>query len=345
MDSHIDKDEAMDDLLVKYLLKEATPEESSLAENWIAASPDHHRYYEGLKQVWQTSRQEGVTDSPDTQKAWRRFQREVITTGNRTIPVQTIRTPDMPSRTVTMKRLFAAAAVLLVLITGGWLLYHQLRLSPGQLYSVISQDQIRTVTLSDGTVITLNKHSKLDYPIKFSSKNRTVGLQGEAFFNVAQQTDRPFIVQVNNLTVTVLGTSFNIDEKHGSTEVIVETGRVKVTDRRSSVQLSAHEKIMVHQGNGTLKKVPVSGQLYDYYRTGLFVCHKTPLRELLSTLGEVYDVPVVIADSSLGTLPLTTTFHRDQPLDTILSIISQTFNQVNFRRQGEEIILTRSAHP
>jgi ferric-dicitrate binding protein FerR (iron transport regulator) len=263
MDSHIDKDEAMDDLLVKYLLKEATPEESSLAENWIAASPDHHRYYEGLKQVWQTSRQEGVTDSPDTQEAWRRFQREVITTGNRTIPVQTIRTPDMPSRTVTMKRLFAAAAVLLVLITGGWLLYHQLRLSPGQLYSVISQDQIRTVTLSDGTVITLNKHSKLDYPIKFSSKHRTVRLQGEAFFNVAQQTDRPFIVQVNNLTVTVLGTSFNIDEKHGSTEVIVETGRVKVTDRRSSVQLSAHEKIMVHQGNGTLKKVPVSGQLYD----------------------------------------------------------------------------------
>jgi ferric-dicitrate binding protein FerR (iron transport regulator) len=251
----------------------------------------------------------------------------------------------MPSRTVTMKRLFAAAAVLLVLITGGWLLYHQLRLSPGQLYSVISQDQIRTVTLSDGTVITLNKHSKLDYPIKFSSKHRTVRLQGEAFFNVAQQTDRPFIVQVNNLTVTVLGTSFNIDEKHGSTEVIVETGRVKVTDRRSSVQLSAHEKIMVHQGNGTLKKVPVSGQLYDYYRTGLFVCHKTPLRELLSTLGEVYDVPVVIADSSLGDLPLTTTFHRDQPLDTILSIISQTFNQVNFRRQGEEIILTRSAHP
>src|SRR6185295_8602769 len=72
-------------------------------------------------------------------------------------------------------------------------------------------------TLSDGSVITLNKRSTITYPSKFKGNTRAIALKGEAFFNVAPDQKKPFIISVNDEQETVVGTSFNIKSENGNT--------------------------------------------------------------------------------------------------------------------------------
>ena len=109
-------------------------------------------------------------------------------------------------------------------------------------------------TLSDGSVITLNKRSSITYPSKFKGNTRAIALKGEAFFNVAPDKKKPFIISVNDVQVTVVGTSFNIKSENGNTEVVVETGIVRVTRSGKTVELNAGEKVVIAQSDSTRLK-------------------------------------------------------------------------------------------
>src|SRR4030095_12734248 len=149
-------------------------------------------------------------------------------------------------------------------------------------------------TLSDGSVITLNKKSTITYPSKFKGNTRAIALKGEAFFNVARDKKKPFIISVNDVQVTVVGTSFNIKSENGNTEVVVETGIVRVTKFGKTVELIAGEKTIMHANDSNATKEKVTDKLYNYYRSKLFVCEGTPLWKLVQVINEAYDVNIVI---------------------------------------------------
>ncbi len=98
-----------------------------------------------------------------------------------------------------------------------------------QMTSSTSWGQKRTITLSDGTVVRLNAGSILEYPEVFDADLRKVSLTGEAFFDVAEELNRPFTIHTASLQTTVLGTSFNLNAYQPSkTSVALLTGKVRV---------------------------------------------------------------------------------------------------------------------
>ena len=202
---------------------------------------------------------------------------------------------------------------------------------------VQSQNQIVPDTLPDGSIVTLNKHSALSYPGKFKGGNRSISLQGEAFFQVTPDKSKPFIVKVNDVTVRVVGTSFNIKSINGNTEVIVETGIVQVIRKNQRVDLHANDKLLVKSSDSLLEKQKETGTLYNYYRTKQFECDNTPLWKLVEILNQAHDANIVIANDKLRNLPLTTTFNNES-LDNILEVIRQTF-KIAVVRSGDTIIL------
>ncbi|GAA4317377.1 FecR domain-containing protein [Compostibacter hankyongensis] len=323
-----DTHNAMDDLLVKYLLEEASSAERGEVEQWIRADAGHQRYFEHFRLIWETSRQLSVPGAPDEEEAWQRFRSRMA---------QQRFSRPAPVRLLRRSMLLRVAATLLLVLAGGWLLYRLLHRPVPQMLSFSSGAQPRTDTLPDGSVVTLNRHSQISYPAGLSGSSREVRLSGEAFFEVARAEGRPFLVQAGEVSVTVLGTSFNVKSSGAATEVIVETGRVEVSRRKQSVQLAAHERVRV-SGGQALQKQEQRGELYNYYRTRAFVCNNTPLGELVPALNEAYNARIEIANPALKSLPITTTF-RDQPLDTILAIISQTFPQVTITQNGPRILL------
>lgn len=320
-------DNNMDDLLVRYLLGESSEAERLAVKQWLAASAEHQRHYEQLKQIWDESA--GLrADSPSGEEAWLRFQQRIH--------------PETDYKSKTMKlnsgRRVAAAVVLILLSSG---LLWMVIFKPAARVVLTANRQVLTDTLPDNTIVTLNKDSRMSFSKKFWEKKRVVDLQGEAFFKVTHEARHPFVVQVGNLSITDIGTAFNVHESKNATEIIVAEGSVEVSAKGQSVVLAAHEKVVVSKKDGLLKKEKTSSRLFDYYRTHEFACNNTPLSELVTTLNEAYDANVVITSPELGRLPITTTFRRDQPLDSILTIIAQTFQQVSLSKQGEKFILSR----
>lgn len=192
-------------------------------------------------------------------------------------------------------------------------------------------------TLPDGSLVTLNKASSLVYPSKFKGGTRTVQLKGEAFFNVSPDREKPFIIRVDDVQVTVVGTSFNVKSKNGNTEIVVETGVVHALKGGQEIVLRAGDKTKITATDSIMTKEKVSDQLYNYYRTKEFVCDNTPLWKLVEVLNDAYKVNIVFGKNELKNLPLTSPFYNES-LDQVLQVISITFNITVVQKNGQIIL-------
>lgn len=202
--------------------------------------------------------------------------------------------------------------------------------------AISTANEVKIDTLSDGSIITLNKASTLSYPSQFKGDKRAVALKGEAFFNITPNKKKPFIISIDSIEVTVVGTSFNIKEEKGSTEVVVETGIVEVKSGRQKVELRAGERLVIQSG-GNLAKDKISDKLYNYYRSKEFVCDNTPLWKLVEVINKAYDSQVEIGREELRNLPMNATFNNES-LDQVLNVISLTFD-IKVTKRDNRIIL------
>lgn len=312
-------------MLVKFLLKETDQNESRQVEHWIESDAANLAYFEELKKVWDNSLKLASTSKVDANKAWEKFQRQ-LETGN-----AVTYTSSKPRSGNWLK----IAASLLILISLGYLIINKEKPSVPMLVS--TNIEILTDTLPDGSTVTLNKRSSIAYQSKFKGDTREIELKGEAFFKVTPDKNKPFIVKVNDVIVTVVGTSFNVKTINGSTEVVVETGLVRVTKKGQTVELRANEKTIVSLQDSLIAPKPVDDQLYNYYRTKEFVCDATPLWKLVNVLNEAYDTKIELGSKRIGDLQLSTTFINSS-LDEVIEVISQTFN-LKVTRQSGKIIL------
>lgn len=313
-----------DDLLVKYLLQEVTPEERLHVEQWIAADKANETQFQQFLLIWDQSKKLEQESTVDTDAAWQRFKQKTAHTTSKTIP--------LPGRSMNWMRI---AAMLILMIGGSWAAYYYLY--SGRMITLNADGAIVAQTLPDGSTVTLNKNARISYPRSFSGNTREVTLDGEAFFNVTKDKSKPFIIHANEADVRVVGTSFNVKSNTNLTEVIVETGIVQVSKKSRKVTLNPKEKATVKKNVDNPTKENNDDELYNYYRTKEFVCNSTPLHRLVDVLNEAYDAHIIIANDNIKDLPLTTTFHN-QSLDDILQVISETFN-VKIEREGDRIIL------
>ncbi|MFL5808617.1 MAG: FecR family protein [Flavisolibacter sp.] len=321
-----------DELLAKYLLGETTAEEKAAIENWIRADKLNQKYFEDFLFIWTESKNLALTSEVDETAAWGRFKSRISEPSG-----SSQFTPR--SRSVSISRSFFRIAAVFILIIGIVLIGRLIFQKEDQVRMVTANtdDKTKIEKLNDGSVVTLNKNSSLQYPDKFIGNEREVTLKGEGFFQVSPDKSKPFIVHVNDITVKVVGTSFNVRTINGKTEVIVETGIVQVSRKNKMIELRPKEKIQVSQQDSILAKQKETEKLYNYYRTKEFVCDNTPLWKLVEVLNEAYQVNIIIQRPQLRGLPLNTTFSNES-LDHILEVIRLTFD-ITVEKESDKIVL------
>jgi transmembrane sensor len=277
-------------------------------------------YYTQLKKIWDDSRQLALTSTVDENRAWQKFQQKIY-------PVRGRRTG------FGWMRVAASVAITVAIgILGYWIFNDRTKEM-----TIVAQKTVLNDTLPDGSVVTVNKGSSISYSSQFKGETRRVSLKGEAFFNVTPNKKKPFVISVNDVQITVVGTSFNVKTISGNTEVIVETGIVKVTRAGKTVELKANEETIAGAKDSLLTKEKVSDQLYKYYRTKEFVCDDTPLWKLVEVINEAYNSHIVIGNPALRNMSITTTFNNES-LDQVLNVISLTLN-ITIIKEGDTITL------
>ncbi len=318
----------MDDLLVKYLLGEATMQERTAVEQWVAGNTINQRYFENFKLIWNRSKQLATHSEVDEDMAWLRFKDRV----------EEIQSPVLPMFSSQVFRIMRIAAAIAIVAGGGWFAYMiSAKNNLQQQVAVHSGNKTRIETLPDGSVITLNKNSTITYAENFTAgDSREVVLTGEAFFEVTPDKSKPFLIHSDDVIVKVVGTSFNVKNTAEKTEVIVETGLVEVTKKEQKVRIRPEERVTVMKENIDLVKQKNDNRFYDYYRTKKLVCEGTPLWKLVQVLNEAYHVNITVSHEKMN-LPINTTFD-DKSLDEILNIVSVTFNITIVRDDGQIIL-------
>ena len=312
---------------MKHLLGETSSEEDLAVKRWQEEDASHHDYYRQLQQIWESSKAIAAESAVDENEAWENFQQRIA--------------KEKENAPVIKKNRFswmkvAASVVLLIGISFVTYLIVNKKTAVKELIAKTDQN-VLIDTLSDGSVVTLNKKSSIAYPNKFNRNTREITLKGEAFFNVAPDKKKPFIITVNDVQVTVVGTSFNVKNENGKTEVIVETGVVRITKNGKTTELGAGEKLVVADKDGAVVKEEVTDKLYNYYRSKEFVCDDTPLWKLVEVLNDAYNSNIVIAKKELSNLRINTTFNNES-LDKVLEVIHLTFD-INVIKSNGQIIL------
>ncbi|WP_316820107.1 FecR domain-containing protein [Pedobacter gandavensis] len=311
-----------DELLIKFLLKETSEEESTAIEKWLAADPAHVSEFLELEKIWESSQFLAPQIQVNEMDAWLRFK-EQVKKEERVLPLR-------------RKYTWINVAAVFVLMVGALIFYEVF--TPKKYMELIANQEILVQKLPDGSELTLNKKSALSYASDFK-KDRSLRLDsGEVFFNVVPDKSHPFTIEVDKVSVKVVGTSFNVRYQNHQTEVIVETGIVKVSLSGETVDLLAGERILISATSEKLMKEQNQDQLYNYYRTKVFVLKNTELWKLINVLNEAYDAKIKI-DPNLKNLTLNTTLKLTAPLDYNLNIICEGLN-LTYIGNGKEILLS-----
>ncbi len=318
-----------DDLLVKYMLGETLPNEDAEVSHWLKEDEKNQTYFQEFKTIWEQSKKLAVTIPIDEKAAWQSFKQRVATNQEENKNAALV---------ISFKRWMQAAAAVLIVAVAGWLMYQNLAKSEEVVMAQIETFANTEVdTLPDGSIITVNKNTRLSYPEKFAGNTRKITLKGEAFFKVHPDKSKPFIISANDVTVTVVGTEFNVKNYDSATEVIVESGIVKVSSSNRTVVLEKGERVLIKNTEADFEKMPAKDSFYNYYRTHSIICNNTPLPDVIGKINEVYNAKIILGDAALNQLRLSTTF-KDEALGKVITILQQTFD-LQVIHEGDSIVL------
>ena len=175
---------------------------------------------------------------------------------------------------------------------GSFLVYNTITVPRGGEYQL---------TLSDGTRVWLNAETELKYPVAFVGEGREVMLKGEAYFEVAKNVSRPFVVKTEQLDIKVLGTSFNMKSYPSETQqVTLVQGKVEVRVGNYSRKLQPGEQLNYSSEGPEIRDVDVKA--YTAWKDRRFVFNDDLLEEVIHKLGRWYDVEFFLRDAEVRNL-------------------------------------------
>lgn len=194
-----------------------------------------------------------------------------------------------------------------------------------------------TLRLADGTMVTLNADSKLRYPESFCGSAREVQVDGEALFDVTQNSADPFVVKTGNVLTRVLGTRFVVRKYADDpvVQVVVAQGRVALGP---AVLSEGDEGTATEGGEISTRKHPNLNAALAW-TAGDLVFDKTPLRSVIPDLRRWYGIDIVVTDVRLLGDPITTVF-REESRDQVIDALARVLN-ARAERSGMRVVLSR----
>lgn len=196
------------------------------------------------------------------------------------------------------------------------------------------------ITLPDGTNVILNAGSKIKYPNQFIADSRIIEIDGEGFFDVSKNPDKPFIIKMkDNLSVTVLGTSFNVKayEEDEDIAVTVETGLVQVDIPDASLKLRPNEQLVYNSNKSEHRKQQEDSKRAKSWVEGKLYFNQTPIASVVQELKRTYNKEIEL-DKNNTYDDYIYGEHENQSLESVLRSLYYSTN-IKYRKEGDKIIL------
>ena len=307
------------ELLHKFFAGAATLEEKEAIIHWMESDPDNKQFLLKERKLYNAVLLHGE-DKQVQQQAGR--QQYFLRRG--------------------VARFLRVAAMIVVAFGLGYFWQSEKTEGPIAMQTIsVPAGQCVNVTLPDGSNIWLNAQTTIQYPVSFNKENRQVKLDGEAYFDVAKDSKRPFIVNTKECSVEVLGTKFNIDaySSRDKFETVLMEGSVKVSmldDPTQAVSLKPNNK--VYRSNGKLLTQKVSN--YERYRwkEGLICFVDEPFKVVMEDFEKFYGLTIVVNNQKVTQYLYTGKFKQTDGVDYALSLLQKNIH-FTYQRDRENHIV------
>lgn len=235
---------------------------------------------------------------------------------------------------------WAAGILLPLFILSTFYLYRENnQLTSEEMIVSTAQGEKATITLPDGTLVTLNSDSKLAYtPKVYNKDSRQIHFSGEGYFVISKDKDRPFLIDAKGLKVEVIGTTFNLSvrERAKSAELFLESGKVMFTSllRQESVMLKPNQKLIMNQATGKMVLKDESIKDAGAWRKNEMIFRNAPLHAVLAGIETIYNVRIKVNSAGVAPDAFTGTLVTND-LNGVLEVLERTYNLKATMANGE----------
>lgn len=237
-------------------------------------------------------------------------------------------------------------AMVVIILSIGWGGFRLIRSNQEKVLTYtevhVKNGEHKRVILPDGTSVTLNAGSYLRYPREFITDVRRIEMNGEAFFEVTRDEEKPFLIHTKDADVKVLGTSFNVKafDMDEQLTVSVQTGKVQVDLPEAMMRLLADEQFVMDKTKGEFQKRNEDARLSTVWIKGGLYFNRTPIRTVVNELVRMYNRTIEFApgaeydDYIYGE-------HDNKSLEAVLKSI-QYSTDIKYRIENDKIVLYKN---
>lgn len=303
---------------------EASEEEKSRFELWLAIDENQVEWNNIAKSM------RGVdsallAEKVDVEQAWRRIKPITVSKNNRTI------------RMFRTGAVAAAASVIIAVVM--YLNPSDKIASPEQFMVAQTSNAIEQLNLNDGSLIDLNRNSSIRYPSSFTAQQRTLTLSGEAFFDVASDKSRPFVISTQQIQIKVIGTAFNVKAlpNHHLSEVSVHEGTVSASSMlnpNNSILLKAGDKAVFNADDNSWVKMQLTNNNYIAWKTKKIAFKNEKLPDAIALIEEVYNVHLDVPNGFEANNKMITATFDKYTIEHIVMVLNGIYG-VEFAYQKE----------
>lgn len=315
----------IDELIAKVLTDEANADEKADFEKWLNESPENQRYFDDLTRIWSDSAEvfdnTDVAQSVNTDVAWNKVQKRISIA--KPLKVSWLRSNAL--------KVAAAVAVLIAAV------FYFKDSAPPQ-YNYVAEAKVTTDTLTDGSIITLNKKSSVT--TVFSKKERRVRMSGEAFFAVAPNKEKPFVIEVKTVEVKVVGTAFNVDNisKDGKVIITVQEGIVEVKGKNDIKTLLKGDKVIYDLATDTFEATEDVTKKMMEYKKGKLEFDGNTLKDVVNQINKFYGQNIEIASTGIENCQVNTVYAGEDVEQWFNEVVKELIN-IDIEKQGDRLIL------
>lgn len=238
-----------------------------------------------------------------------------------------------------------AAIIAVIILSGSGIgyLYNAIDNSRNLITATVTDETVKEIVLPDGSKIWLNKGAKLTYPRAFNGNERNVHLDGEAYFEVAKNAQKPFIVDSEVLKIKVLGTIFNLKSsksQHVAEATLVE-GEIEVRGNNDEgmIILSPGQRAELNRKNGRLKVKQVDAKLDGVWRNDLIPFEQANIFSIIQTLERFYDIKIIVAPDIPTDITYSGVVRKKETITSVLESLKNSI-PIQYKIVGNNIFIS-----
>lgn len=322
------KDHDFKELIIKFFAGEIADNELDILKEWLEKDAFNRYIFDQENELWQKTVIKTTCDDSETEKNWLEISGKLGFGGKQSGK------PIILNK-ICYRVLIAAASIAGLVAFGEiiFLLSGKKSIMDVATSSVVYTDEGEKahVMLSDSTHVFINSGSTLTYSSNYNKDSRVIKLSGEAFFDVHTDSEKPLVVQMNNMTVTATGTRFNVFSypNEDRIETTLEEGKLHVTINNKIFNMKQGQQVIYYTKRNEALLREVNTETYTSWKENKLRFIDTPFEEVLRKIARRYNVSFIIGDKELLEFKYTATF-IDESLEEIMKMLG-TVSPISFR--------------